>query len=396
MEKTSIDREKAPKAVVGSAAGSAPGSVVRAAPIAAPKAASRAAPVVVNAAPKAAPGAAARPASRGVLKAGSKTAASAAKTAAKSAAKSAVKSAVKTAAKKTSKNGPAPGEVTIDDLARRSGVTVRNIRAHQSRGLLPAPDVKGRVGYYDERHIARLDLIQQLQAGGFNLTAIQRLVERAQHTGDDIGNLRNLVLTPFADEQSEVITFDDLVEQLGVDVDDRLLKKAIELRIVLPLDGNRYEVPSPTILRAGVQCVELGITLDMLFNVVKAVNVHSRAVADAFTKMVDDGIVRPVEREGLPAESFPRVVAAIEALRPLATDVMIAGFRVNMDEASEDAFGKILNRLAKEDVKLAGVDAKVAKPGKRVADRSRSSSRDSKDGSRPPGAARRSVRHPRG
>lgn len=331
------------------------------------------------------------------MKTGEKAPKTAGKAAPKPATKSAAKSAVKTAAKKDAKNGPAPGELTIDELARRSGVTVRNIRAHQSRGLLPSPDVKGRIGYYDGRHLARLELIHQLQAGGFNLTAIQRLVERAQETGDDIGNLRNLVLTPFADEQSEVITFDDLVEQLGVDVDDRLLKKAIELGIVLPLDGNRYEVPSPTILRAGIQCVELGVTLDMLFNVLKAVNVHSRAVADAFTKMVDDGIVRPFEREGLPAESFPRVVAAIEALRPLASEVMLAGFRVSMDEASEDAFGKILNRLAKEDIKLRSVNGASVKTGKRGTDRSRPSSSDSDGGSRSgSGAARRHVGRSRG
>src|SRR6478672_9272476 len=97
------------------------------------------------------------------------------------------------------------GELTIDELAQQTGMTVRNIRAHQSRGLLPAPDVQGRIGYYGDRHIARLELIQQLQAGGFNLTAIQRLVERAEETGDNIGDLRNLVLTPFAEEPSEVM-----------------------------------------------------------------------------------------------------------------------------------------------------------------------------------------------
>lgn len=298
---------------------------------------------------------------KAVAKASTSAAAKAAPRAAtKAGSKSAAMSAAKSAAKKDSKNGPGPGELTIDELARRSGVTVRNIRAHQSRGLLPAPDVKGRIGCYNDRHLARLELIQQLQAGGFNLTAIQRLVERAEETGDDIGDLRNLVLTPFADEQSEVITYEDLVEQLGVGMDDRLLKKAIDLGIVLPLDGDRYEVPSPTILRAGGQCVEFGITLDMLFNVLKAVNVHSRAVADAFTKMVDDGIMRPVEREGLPAEGFARVAAAIDALRPLATEVMLAGFRLNMDEAVEDGFGKALNRLAKEDVKQKKTNGKAA------------------------------------
>ena len=30
-------------------------------------------------------------------------------------------------------------QLTIDQLAQRTGMTVRNIRAHQSRGLLPRP-----------------------------------------------------------------------------------------------------------------------------------------------------------------------------------------------------------------------------------------------------------------
>src|SRR4051794_27481490 len=59
--------------------------------------------------------------------------------------------------------------LTIDQLAQRTGMTVRNIRAHQSRGLLPPPEVRGRTGYYGEDHITRIELIQDLQADGFNL-----------------------------------------------------------------------------------------------------------------------------------------------------------------------------------------------------------------------------------
>ncbi len=36
--------------------------------------------------------------------------------------------------------------MTIDELARETGMTVRNIRAHQSRGLLPPPEVRARTG----------------------------------------------------------------------------------------------------------------------------------------------------------------------------------------------------------------------------------------------------------
>src|SRR3954453_19914665 len=76
--------------------------------------------------------------------------------------------------------------MTIDELARRTGMTVRNIRAHQSRGLLPAPEVRGRTGYYGADHIARIELIRELQGEGFNLEAIRRLVEGTEGAGTEV------------------------------------------------------------------------------------------------------------------------------------------------------------------------------------------------------------------
>lgn len=246
---------------------------------------------------------------------------------------------------------PTGAQLTIDELAQRTGMTVRNIRAHQSRGLLPAPDVKGRIGYYTDEHIARLELIQQLQSGGFNLTAIQRLIERAEETGDSIGDLRNLVLAPFVDEQSEVMSLEDIAKEIG-EIDSRMIRRAVELGIAIPLDDDRYEIVSPTLLRAGVQALELGVSVDVLFDVIKKVSEHTRAISEVFTKMVDVGVVRPYEKAGLPPESFPKVAEAVEALRPLATEAVMASFRVNMDQAAEEAFGKILRRIAKEDLRL--------------------------------------------
>src|SRR2546421_12012628 len=66
---------------------------------------------------------------------------------------------------------------TIDELARITGMTVRNVRAHQSTGLLPPPELRGRTGYYGPEHRDRLELIQELQADGFNLQAIRRILE---------------------------------------------------------------------------------------------------------------------------------------------------------------------------------------------------------------------------
>src|SRR3954453_21105680 len=77
------------------------------------------------------------------------------------------------------------GELTIDELAQRTGMTVRNIRAHQSRGLLPPPAVRGRTGYYGPAHLARIELIQEMQAQGFNLQAIRRLVDAAPSSSEE-------------------------------------------------------------------------------------------------------------------------------------------------------------------------------------------------------------------
>src|SRR5205823_3066861 len=64
----------------------------------------------------------------------------------------------------------------IDELARVAGTTTRNIRAYQTRGLLPPPTLVGRVGHYDGGHLARLRLIARLQDQGFSLAAIVRLL----------------------------------------------------------------------------------------------------------------------------------------------------------------------------------------------------------------------------
>src|SRR5450759_4291114 len=67
-------------------------------------------------------------------------------------------------------------DLTVEQLAAEVGMSVRNIRNHHTRGLLPPPEVRARVGYYSSEHVARLRLILDLQADGFNLAAIERLL----------------------------------------------------------------------------------------------------------------------------------------------------------------------------------------------------------------------------
>ena len=77
-----------------------------------------------------------------------------------------------------------PNQLTIEQLAAQSGMSVRNIRAHQARGLLDPPEVRARVGYYGPEHLAQLRLVRELQDDGFNLGGIKRLLDDTQGTAE--------------------------------------------------------------------------------------------------------------------------------------------------------------------------------------------------------------------
>ena len=75
-------------------------------------------------------------------------------------------------------------------------MTVRNIRAHQSRGLLPAPEIRGRTGYYGSEHVTRLELISEMQADGFNLQAIKRLIDVSDGSGEELLGFKRALMAP--------------------------------------------------------------------------------------------------------------------------------------------------------------------------------------------------------
>ncbi|HXA11888.1 MAG TPA: MerR family transcriptional regulator, partial [Mycobacterium sp.] len=82
-------------------------------------------------------------------------------------------------------------EYRIDDLARAAGTTARNVRAYQERGLLPPPEKRGRVGYYNDSHLARLKLIDSLLSRGFTTAHIQDFIT-SWETGNDIAEVLGL------------------------------------------------------------------------------------------------------------------------------------------------------------------------------------------------------------
>ncbi|TML96280.1 MAG: MerR family transcriptional regulator [Actinobacteria bacterium] len=236
-------------------------------------------------------------------------------------------------------------DLTIDELAHRTGMTVRNIRAHQSRGLLPPPEVRGRTGYYGSEHVARIELIRELQGEGFNLESIRRLLGE-QGSGAELLRFTRVLREPFEDEEPQIVEAAELAERWR-STDVKLLQRAERLGFLRPLGDGRYEELSPRLARAGEELAALGLPAELALDVVEKVRRHAEGVAKVFVRLFLEQVWKPFVDAGQPEERWPEVREALERLRPLASESLLAVFQLTMTEAVDDAFGRELERQAR-------------------------------------------------
>ena len=237
--------------------------------------------------------------------------------------------------------------LTVEQLAYETGMSVRNIRNHQSRGLLPPPEVRARIGYYGPQHVARLRLIQEMQGEGFKLSAISRLIGEHGADADRFVGLRQAVTAPFATEAPEVLTREELAERFKVD-DDRLLAKAQKLGLLIDLGDERYEAPSPALLQAAEDVLKMGISLSAALSAIEKLNRNSQSSARTFVNLFVEELWKPFDEAGRPDEGWAEIIESIERLRPLAVEALNATFRLTLTTEVEKAFGEVLERRKKK------------------------------------------------
>ena len=208
--------------------------------------------------------------------------------------------------------------MTIDELARRAGVTSRNVRAYQERGLLPPPTVRGRVGFYGEGHLARLRHIGELSERGFSLSSIRQLFdawERGWGLAEILG-FEEALAAPWAEESNLVITQEQLVATFGGDEDTTA--RAVGLGLLEPDPEGGYRVPSPRLLQAGAALLEAGVPLDAMFTEAAALQEDMDRIAGRFVELFLAHVWRPYVDRGMPPEELPTVTEALQRLRPVA------------------------------------------------------------------------------
>jgi DNA-binding transcriptional MerR regulator len=240
------------------------------------------------------------------------------------------------------------GKMTIGELARRTGMTIRNIRAHQTRGLLPPPEVHGRTGYYNENHVARIELTREMQAEGLNLEAIRRVLESSEGSSREMVDFARAVRAPFEDETPEIFDIDELAAAWGVErFDPKLLARTEQLGILRQLPDGKVEVISPRLQRAGTALVELGVSPQAAVETAEQLRRASEKVSRTFVELFVQEIWEPFDKAGRPEEDWPKVREALDRMRPLASDALLAMFQISMGESTEKAGERTLREAAK-------------------------------------------------
>ncbi|MDQ3762016.1 MAG: MerR family transcriptional regulator [Actinomycetota bacterium] len=228
------------------------------------------------------------------------------------------------------------GDLTIDQLAARAGMTVRNVRSHASRGLLPPPQLRGRTAYYGADHVARLQLIAGLQQQGFSLAAIEAVVQHtpASSAEQALAFYRG-VLAPWRPEPPLEMSYAELTDWLGVEPQPATLDRLHAEGDLERLAPDRVRITNPALLRAGAQAVRLGIPVDAVMALGSELSKQAQAISELFVGLFRDTVWRDHVARGRPQSQLSEVHRIVEALQPVAAQALLAAFRSAMPKAIE-------------------------------------------------------------
>ncbi|MGQ4415747.1 MerR family transcriptional regulator [Streptomyces sp. SAS_269] len=218
----------------------------------------------------------------------------------------------------------------IEDLAHRSGTTVRTIRAYQDKDLLPRPQRQGRANLYSDLHLTRLRQITHLLDRGYTLASIRELLD-AWDTGRGLSGVLGLateVEGPWTDEQPTRVTRAELNARFGGTPDDDAVTEALELGVLEPVmdDSDTFLVPSPQELYVAAELHSAGVPLPAIADHLRELRGDIEHIAARFLEFTTQHVFArylddPAHRTDAHAAE---AASLVRRLRPLARQTVDA------------------------------------------------------------------------
>jgi DNA-binding transcriptional MerR regulator len=219
--------------------------------------------------------------------------------------------------------------LTLEELTGRVGMSVRNVRFYTTKGLVPPPIRRGRSGYYTADHVARLQLVRELQGHGFTLSAIERYVAGipADASPEDIA-LHRTMLAPWMADSWQEMTRAELEREAGRSLGRADLETLRALGLLRPGARGRFQV-SRSQLGVGLGLLDLGYPIEAARAAAEVYAAHGRAIAEELYELFRTKVWPVYKEQGVSPEKIQEVV---ERLKPLSIASLVQAYEAGMDE----------------------------------------------------------------
>lgn len=240
--------------------------------------------------------------------------------------------------------------LTVEELAVKVGMTVRNIRAYAGRGLLPGPRLVGRKGFYGLEHVTRLTLIRDLLGRGYTLAAVENaLTDNPELADPHALDFLGMLAQPVGEEEPEEMSIDELTRLAGLDGQTEAIEmleaELVERDLAERLDEDTVRLKEPVLIRAGAQAIRLGLAPETVLDLLADLRDDLSHVAERFVDVARAELWRPFVERGLPQDEWDELTTGIEAIIPVAVQATLAMFRHELGLAIEAGVGAEIQAL---------------------------------------------------
>ncbi|MEV0359981.1 MerR family transcriptional regulator [Nocardia sp. NPDC050697] len=206
-------------------------------------------------------------------------------------------------------------EYRVAELAEAAAVPVRTVRYYQERGLLTAPERRGRNAIYSEAHLERLRLIADLLARGHSLDGIADLLTSAEQGGgvSELLGFETAAAVAWGDSEASM-DLQQLLERFGDQVTPEAIAEAVALGY-LRIEGDRFVYASSRLLEGASALVANGIPLHAILAVSWELEAAFDRMAFAFVQIFRTHLVSKVLKHPSPAQ-LHQLAETLAALRP--------------------------------------------------------------------------------
>lgn len=242
------------------------------------------------------------------------------------------------------------GELTIDELAAQVGMTVRNVRAYATRGLIAAPRLVGRKGYYNEEHVARLALVRDLLDRGYTLNAVEKaLAENPEVPDTHALDLLALLTRPIGGAiDAEEMSLAALAELADVEHDQDFVDALVARGLLEQIDDGTVRLLRPALVRAGAHAMRVGLEKAQVLDLFDQAQSQLGSMAQSFVGAFRVGVWSPFLAEGMPEERWGDLVSGIETLLSILSQAVLATFRFELAQVIEKVVAEELGNLTGE------------------------------------------------